>query len=93
MGKSVATLVTPRPENLPECRKDELGINRASSKPKGPTSNMQAHVIRINFTSVVLLSHCLSSLYFIPHSYESIVTEGSIVGLADVGMDDFEERF
>lgn len=33
-GKSGATFMTPRPENLPECRKDEPGINRASSKPK-----------------------------------------------------------
>lgn len=36
-------LVTPRPENLPECRKDEPGISQASSKPKvRRRSNVQA---------------------------------------------------
>lgn len=33
-GKVWGNPVTSRPENLPECRKDELGINQASSKPK-----------------------------------------------------------
>lgn len=42
-GKVCYDLVTPRPGNLPECRKDEPGINRAGSKPKARLLTPNTH--------------------------------------------------